>query len=150
MLENVSVTFSSLVDSGTRSLLISALNNALSRKGSFATVTTNTPDNNVTGPLFTVSYAASYSFASSDKSDNFSDTTTYVAVGDDLDRVAADFLDNRDFWLTKAYRNVVRGIGNVGAAIEAGTHPALPTGVSQAKYLSDLAYAACDAFPNSN
>jgi hypothetical protein len=103
----------------------------------------------MTIPSIRIEYEASYNIVSSDGAYTFAQTVNLAGEGDDEDAVPLRLMELRAAWLNRSYRDVMRGIANIGAAIENGSH-VLPAGTSAAKYLSDLAYAAVDAFPASN
>ena len=81
-------------------------------------------------------------------SENLSTTRIVDAYGTD-DAVVLIYTRERARVIGEAYRDAIRGLANIGAQIESGAI-VLPSGVSSAKYLSDLAYAIVNAFPNTN
>lgn len=149
MQENVIVKFSKAVTSDKQTAIVAALQAELDARAAGTTVVVTIGD--IKSSEFEIDYSSSYAYHSQDAAYNGSDSTSFSVQGKQSDSsdVITRFLVLRSDWIIKSYRNAIRSVGNVGTYYDQGTATP-PAGVSQAAYLSNYAYAICDAFPNTN
>lgn len=126
------------------------LTDVILEQGSSAVVTIEQMSvNELNGQPVSITWMASYAFSTPDEQFRFGEDALSVAVtGPEMDHeLLMSLLAKRNYTLTKAYRNALRGIFNLSVNIRNGDYtPSVPV----AEYLAETLEAAIDVFPNTN
>lgn len=126
------------------------LTDVILEQGSSAVVAVEqVPVNELNGQPVSITWMASYAFATPDDQHRFGeDALTVTVTGPEMDHeLLMSLLAKRSHTLNKAYRNALRGIYNLSVNIRDGAVvPVVPV----AEYLSETIENAIDVFPNTN